>query len=296
MPKRLLALLLCLVTGGLWFCPRPAAAEVETRQLVAVDATGSLTEAKLAALAEEAQATLDRVLALWGGDADIAGSGKIRVVFDAPRRGNYSCVFYVEKAARGRVRVVRVFGFEGGTQMLAHKLASAAYPQRDKLLRNMLGIVTEARAGNPLTFPRCGLGSDDWTLALLKAGTLIPLKELGPEHESWGMSDSGGGRLMVFDRPRQHRAYAQAGSFGEYLCRVYGLEKLRRLQQLSGERDQLLQAVYGADLETLEAQWLAALRQDEAAAGQKVALAARLLRADPQRACAAAQKFAEAGK
>ncbi len=275
---------------------RAGGAEVQTRNLVAVDATGGLSEAELRGLADEAQALLERVLAFWSAEDGIERYGKIRVLFDAPRRGNYACVFYWEKGQRERVRAVRVFGFKGGPKMLAHKFTSALMPQPDKLLRNMMGIVAETRLGDPLTFPRCGLGSDAWVLALLKAGRYVPLKALGPEHESWGMADSGGGRLMVFDRATQHRAYAEAGSFGNYLLDVYGVEKLRQLQRHTGDREQLLREVFGQGLAELEQGWLAALRANEAANQANAATASRLFTADPRTACLAAQRLAGEGK
>lgn len=287
------AVALVLVALALPFgLARAWAAEVETRDLVAVDATGGLSEAELRGLADEAQALLERVLAFWSVEADVERQGKIRVLFDAPRRGNYACVFYWEKGQRGRVRVVRVLGFQGGPQMLAHKFTSALMPQPDKFLRNMMGIVAETRLGNPLTFPRCGLGSEAWVLALLKAGLYVPLKNLGPEHESWGMADSGGGRLMVFDRATQHKAYAEAGAFGNHLLDVYGVEKLRQLQRHTGDREQLLREVFGQGLAELEQGWLAALRANENANAADAATALRLFTADPRTACIAAQNSA----
>jgi hypothetical protein len=235
---------------------------------------------------------LERVLSFWSADSGAGRFGKIRVVFDVPRRGGSSCVFYWEGRGPERVRVVRVYGFDKPLQMLAHKLTSAVFPQQDKLIRNMMGILAEEQLGNPLTFPRCGFGSDDWVLALLKAGALVPLGELGPDHESWGMKDAGGGRLMVLDRARQHQTYAEAGSFARYLFQAYGLGKLMRLQRLSLEIRRPWQEVFGLGLPQLEANWLAALQAGERAQGAEAALVARFYDADPVTACAQAQRLA----
>lgn len=271
-----------------------ASAVVETRDLLVSDGTGNVPDARLAELAGQAQVMLERVLAFWSADSGVDRFGKIRVLFDVPRRGNYSCVFYWSGRGPERVRVVRVFGFEGPVQMLAHKLTSAVLPQQDKLIRNMMGILSEEQLGNPLTFPRCGFGSDDWVLALLKAGACIPLKELGPDHGSWGMKDAGGGMLMVLDRPRQHKSYAEAGSFGRYLFQTYGLGRILRLQRLSHEKARPWQEVFGLGLEELEADWLAALKAGAQAREAEISVVAGFLDADPVSACAQAQRRASA--
>ena len=99
--------------------------------------------------------------------------------------------------------------------MMAHKLTSAVFPQKDKLIRNLMGILTEAQVGNPLTFPMCGFSSNEWVLALLETKSYLPLSELGPDHESWGMKDAGGGKLLILDKAKQHKAYAGNGVFWE---------------------------------------------------------------------------------
>jgi len=270
--------------------PEAQCASVETRFLVASDATGQMSEAELKDQAELVQATLDRVLEFWSVDAEIGQFGKIRVIFDQPRRENYSCVFYWERGPLGRVRAIRVFGYQGGTQMLAHKLTSAIFPQPDKLIRNMMGILAETCVGNPRTFPRCGFSADEWVLALLRMDAFLPLKDLGPDHESWGMSDGGNGRLMVLDRVRQHRAYAEAGSFGLYLYTRYGLEKIKKFHRLSGQGARPAQEVFGLGMDELELDWLAALRQGEKSNGANVAVVHRLFQGNPRTACVMAQR------
>ncbi len=203
---------------------------------------------------------MERVLAFWSADSGVDRFGKIRVVFDAPRRDFYSSVFYWEKKDGQRVRVVGVFGSEGSPQMMAHKLTSAVFPQKDKLIRNMMGILSEAHVGNALTFPMCGFGSDDWVLALLKKKSTIPLDQLGPDHESWGMSDAGGGKLSVHDKVKQHKAYAETGSFGNYVYQTYGINKIKQFHRLSHEQERPWQAAFGIGLQELEANWLKNLR------------------------------------
>ena len=285
-----------------------AEAPIETRHLSVSDATGRLSSQQLKTLADEAQATMGKVLAFWSADAGLDRFGKIRVVFDAPRRDIYGSVFYWSEGPAGRVRTLRVLKGEGPPQMLAHKLTSAVFPQKDKLIRNLMGIVAEAQIGNPLTFPMCGFGSDAWVLALLQTTGYIPLDDLGPDHESWGMRDAGGGQLMVFDRSRQHRAYAETGSFGNYLFRTFGVDRLKRLQRLSQAKDRPMQAVFGRTLQQLEADWRSQLQATARPAGAesaRVATAAtvetvetvgKLFESDANTACAAAQKLASRGR
>jgi hypothetical protein len=267
---------------------------IDTRHLTVSDATGRLSAEQLRNKAHHAQETLERVLAFWSAEDGTGRFGKIHVVFDAPRRGTYSSVFYWEMIRGERRRVVRVFGFERPPQMLAHKLTSAVLPQQDKLIRNLMGILTEARVGNPMTFPRCGFDGDEWVLALLDANSYIPLGNLGADHESWGMRDAGGGQMQVFDRAKQHKAYAEAGSFGSYLFRAYGVDKLKHLQQLSQVNDRPLKDVFGAGLGDLESAWLAALRSTAAARKGNVAILSRLIDQDPNTACTEAQRLGAA--
>ncbi len=278
-----------IAAGG----PGPAArAAIDTPHLVVSDATGTLSQGDLGRLAGQAEALLGRVLAFWSADCATDRLGKIAVVFDAPRRGAYSSVFYWDTANGRRVRVVRVFGFAETPQMMAHKLTSAVFPQKDKLIRNLMGTLAEAQVGNPLTFPRCGLDGDDWVRALIEAKALVPLAGLGPDHEAWGMKLAAGGQVTVFDRAKQHAAYAETESFGGHLFRTHGIAGLKRLQALSQGRERPFREAFGADLADLEANWLAALA---ATAGERQGPAARasaLWKADPAGACAQAQRQA----
>jgi hypothetical protein len=278
-----------LLMAGLSHASDPV---VETRHLIVSDATGRLSGDQLKMLADQAQAVLERILAFWSAAPGIERFGKIRVIFDAPRRDVYSAVFYWERKNGERVRIVQVFGAEGSPQMMAHKLTSAVFPQKDKLIRNMMGILTEGHVGNPLTFPMCGFSSDDWVMALLQTRSVIPLDELGPEHDSWGMKDAGGGRLLILDKARQHKAYAEAGSFADYVLRTYGMNKIKQLQRLSQEKDRPWQDVFGLSMRELEANWLNALRANEAAREKSVSAVLRMFERNPGTACAEAQQAA----
>jgi len=268
-----------------------SSAIIETQHLIVSDATGKLSNDQLKTLADQAQAMLERILAFWSADSGIDRFGKIWVVFDVPRRDVYSSVFYWGKKDGERIRIVGVFGSEGLPQMMAHKLTSAVFPQKDKLIRNMMGILTETQVGNPLTFPMCGFDSDDWVLALLKMGSYIPLNELGPDHESWGMKDAGGGNLSILDKAKQHKAYAETGSFGNYLFETYGINKIKRLQRLSQEKDRPWQDAFGIGLPELEANWLKHLRTNGKTREKNVSIVLELFERNPGMACSEAQKL-----
>jgi len=273
-------------------CSQASDATIETPLLVVSDASGSLSGEPLKRLADTAQATLNKVIAFWSADPGIRQRGKIKVIFDKPRRDVYSSVFYWEKKGSQKTRVVRVFGSEGEPQMLAHKLTSAVLPQEDKLIRNLMGILTEAKVGNPLTFPLCGFDSDEWVLAFTQAKRYIPLSDLGPDHESWGMSDSGGGNLSIHDKARQHVAYAEAGSFGNYLFRTYGVAKIKHLQRISHEKARPWKEVFGIGGPAVEAAWLETLKASGKANEKNVSVLLRLFERNPADACAEAQKLA----
>ncbi len=282
-----------LAAGG----PGAAArAAVDTPHLTVSDATGTIPAAELGRLAGLAEAALERVLAFWSADGGWDRFGRIAVVFDAPRQGAYTSVFYWEPINGRRARVVRVFGFAETPQMLEHKLTSAVFPQKDKLIRNLMGVLVDAKIGNPLTFPLCGLAADDWVGALIEAKAYLPLAGLGADHEAWGMKLAPGGQVSVFDRVRQHVSYAEAASFGEFLFATYGIAGLKRLQQLSQGRERPFREAFGAGLAELEADWLAALAARRAERSGPAALASALWKADPAGACAAAQRRAQGAR
>jgi hypothetical protein len=289
---RILIILSMFVAGLLLPALSQAAdATLETPHLIVSETTGKLSNEQLKRLADDAQEALNRILAFWSADPGMGRFGKIRVVFDVPRRDVYSSVFYWDKKDGRRTRIVGVFGTDGSPQMMAHKLTSAVFPQKDKLIRNMMGILTEAQVGNPLTFPMCGFGNDEWVLALLKTKSYIPLNELGPDHESWGMKDAGGGRLSIHDKAKQHKAYAETGSFGNYLFQTFGINKITQLQRLSQEKDRPWHDVFGIGLQELEANWLKALSANEKTRDQTVSIVLKLIERNPGTACAEAQQL-----
>jgi len=293
-----IATAISMIVAGLFSLgPSQASAKaIETTHLIVSDSTGKLAAEQLKRIADQTQEILNRVLVFWSADPGIERFGKIRVIYDVPRRDVYSCVFYWDQRGDQRIRVVQVFGTDGAPQMLAHKLASAVFPQKDKLIRNIMGILTEARVGNPLTFPMCGFSSDEWVLALLQTKAYIPLSELGPDHESWGMKDSGGGKLSIFDKAKQHKAYAETGSFANYLLETYGVLKIKKLQRLSQEKDRPWSDVFGAGLQELEANSLKRLRTNGKATEENVPLLVKLLEKNPGTACLEAQMLASGKK
>jgi hypothetical protein len=264
---------------------------LETSHLMVSDTTGNLSNEQLKRSADSAQETLNKIIAFWSADPGIAQYGKIRVVFDVPRRDVYSSVFYWEKKGDQRIRIVRVFGTDGAPQMMAHKLASAVFPQKDKLIRNMMGILTEAQVGNPLTFPMCGFSSDEWVLALLETKSYIPLNDLGPDHESWGMKDMGDGKLAIHDKAKQHKAYAETGSFGNYMFQTYGIKKIKQFQRLSQEKDRPWRDAFGISMPELEANWLNTLRANGKTRKESVSIVLKLFETNPDTACSEAQKL-----
>lgn len=287
------AIVLSIFVAGLLIpaLSRASEATIETSQLIVSDTTGNLSNEQLKRLAEHAQETLNKVLSFWSVDPKTSRFGKIRIYFDLPRREVYSSVLYWDKKGGQRIRIVRVFGTDGGPQMMAHKLTSAVFPQKDKLIRNMMGILTEAQVGNPLTFPMCGFSTDDWVLALLKTKSYIPLKELGPDHESWGMKDTGDGKLLIHDKAKQHKAYAEAGSFGNYLFQTYGINKIKKFDRLSHKQDRPWQDVFGTDMRELEGNWLKALKTNEKTKEKNVSIVLKLFKKNPRTACLEAQKL-----
>jgi hypothetical protein len=289
-----IAIVLAMFAAGLLIpaLSQASDATLETSHLTVTDTTGKLSNEQLKRLADHGQETLNRILAFWSADPGIGRFGKIRIFFDSPRRDVYSSVFYWDKKGDQRIRIVRVFGTDGAPQMMAHKLTSAVFPQKDKLIRNMMGILTEAQVGNPMTFPMCGFSSDEWVLALLETKSYIPLNELGPDHESWGMKDDGGGRLSIHDKAKQHKAYAETGSFGNYLFQTYGIKKIKQFHRLSNEKDRPWQDAFGIGMQELEANWLKTLRANGKTREENVLIVLKLFGINPGTACAEAQKLA----
>jgi hypothetical protein len=299
MTRRMIVVLILLVGPLIAGLSQASNRIIETQYLVVSDGDNRLSDDRLKSLAAETQTMLERVLAFWSVDSGISQFGKIRVIFDAPRRRDYytSVVDVAYRESGRRVRAVRVFGAEREPLEVVHKLTQAIFLRDDKMIRNMIGVSTEEQVGNPLSFPGCGFRNDDWVLAFLKTKTYIPLNELGPDHESWGMRMGGDGFPMVFDRARQSRAYAEVGSFGSYLIRTYGITKIKQFYDLSGSKTRPWQEVFGVAIGELEANWLKFLQRqrDEKTKDENVSTLSNLFEKNPNTACLRAQRLA-AGK
>jgi hypothetical protein len=277
------------ITGLSWASDKT----IETRYIIAKDGTGRLSDARLQELADQAQAALENILKFWSANADVEKLGKIKVVFDEPRRKiYYVSVFHWDMQGLRRVRAVRVFGCEERPQEMVHKLTTAVFPHNDKMIRNIMGVPTEEQLGNLLTFPNCGFPCDDWVLVFLKIKSYIPLDQLGPGHEAWGMQTSPDGFPSVFDRSRQSRAYAEAGSFGSHLIRTYGIDKIKKFYELSEKKDRPWQDVFGLTLQDLEKNWLKDLKALESNKTHNISKLSVLFEENPNRACLRAQKIA----
>lgn len=269
-----------------------AAAEVETRDLIIRDTTGSLPAVTFDRLATKVESTLADVLRFWSADTRTREWGKIVVEIEKPLPKAVSSVFLWGKDKGKRVRIVRVYGGGEYPHQLAHKLTSAVYPNPDKLIRNMMGEASEKRFGNPVSFPMCGFKTDEWVMALLQIGAYIPLAKIGAEHEDWGMKMQNG-VPQVMDRARQHASYAEAGSFGEFLVETYGTVKMKQFNQLSSKTPRPWQETFGSPLEKLEADWLGALKSKYQGKEDRVERLAKLLQKSPANACNAAQDMAK---
>ena len=264
---------------------------LETDVFVVRDLTGTLSVDRQAALTKDAREKLDRVLRFYDAGPKVENLGKIRLEFDEPRGGTYSTVFLTVKEGNRKVRVVRIFGVDKEPQMVAHKLTHAIFISPDKLVRNMMGIPMEVRFGNPLTFPMCGFRSDEWVEAFHRKQSYIPLSELSPDHEQWGMSTRGG-VPVVLNKPRQHVMYAESGSFGEYLLASYGAGKVKRFWRLSEGGKRRWEEVFGLPLKELEARWLESLKAKKPDEKHVEALL-NLLNRNPKDACSEAQRLSE---
>lgn len=265
---------------------------LETQDLVVSDPSGRMTDARLKVLAGQAQETLDKALALWEVDSGASRLGKIRVKLEMPRgRDYYTSVFVVASDGAGgrRVRVVMVYGFEKDPMTMAHKLTSAVFPHPDKLVRNMMGVPVEEQIGNFMSFPGCGLSSDDWALAFLRANELLPISDLGSDHASWGHQVGPDGIPRVVDRTKQTKGYVQAGSFGRYLLQQYGFAKLKQFYRLSLQGGRPWTEVFGKEVAALDGEWRAALKAQEASRGKNADIAWGMFKQNPNQACTLVQ-------
>lgn len=267
---------------------------VETRDLIVRDPKQVLSSAELAAFADSGQTALERILDFWSTSARLGRFGKIRLDYYRPKAKRGVAVFGWRKEKGRRVRVVSVWGKSKDPEMLTQKLTHAVFPNPDKLLRNMLSIVTEAELGNIASFPMCGFDSDAWVLALRDLKSSVGLAEMGPSHQSWGMGERSG-IPYVKDIVRQQVTYSEAASFGAYLVKRFGIDAMKTLNQKSASKEfkeRPWKPVFGMTLGQLEAEWIEALESAREPLKEQVSRLVRLWKRDRKNACLAAQRSA----
>jgi hypothetical protein len=264
---------------------------VETPRLIAQNKAGILSQEKLELLVQEADKTLLEILKIWSIKPMILKFGKIRLEVTPPPVKNASgALFYLSKESGHKVRTVRLYGVEGQPRGMAHKLTHAIFPHKDKLIRNMMGIYSEKLFGNPYSFPMCGFSSDTWSQVLLKLNSMVPLARLGPDHLDWGMKFQGK-KPIVIDQKRRHSAYAEAGSFGEYLIRTYGTNNVKKFYRMSRTIERPWKEAFELSLEELEAGWIRHLNSQLESNAKDVAPLQRLMKKNPNTACTKAREL-----
>ena len=265
--------------------PGPASGgqRTETPRLVVEDMKGKLSPEKFQRFAADADAALQKAMQFWAIADRSQDTGKIRLELYPEYKGHAFSVFQLEKTGSGRQKVVRLYGLES-PQELFHKLTHALFPTEDKLVRNMMGVPTEERFGNSLSFPLCGRNLDAWVAALRQTGSYIPLRELGQDHEAWGMTFEDK-MPVVSDRKRQHASYLEAGSFGDFLLKSYGVDKVKAFHKASLQGDRPWAKIFGQDLPRLETQWIGGVEEYGRQNQDQVRSLAKLWREDPKNAC-----------
>ncbi len=244
-------LILFLLEAGL------CGAKIQTEHLVVDDVQQQFSASELERFATAAEKAFVRAVDFWSIPEM---RGKIILELYKEHRDQAFSMFQMESTKDGKRSVVRVYG-EKNPQEMVHKLTHALFPTEDKLIRNMMGIPTELRFGNPLSFLMCGYDPDAWVKAIRCTGSYIPLDGLGEAHEDWGMSFQG--KIpVVSDRKRQHASYAEAGSFGNYLLNRFGVGKVKAFVRASREQIRPWKKVFGLDIRELEAEWLKSLDTD----------------------------------
>lgn len=281
------SILVCLFTSAI----ASSDENVETFRLVVRDKTGKLSQDRLEELAQEADKTLLSILSLWSARPAIKKHGKISLEFDRPLKNARTSIFYWSKEGGHKMRTVQVFGIDEQPHGLAHKLTHAVFPNPDKLIRNMMGIYSENRFGNLNSFPMCGYSNDAWVQALLQLDSSIPLARLGPGHRDWGM-EFRNNKPVVRDRARQHAAYAEAGSFGEYLIRSHGIKKMKEFYRLSLKKERPWKDVFDLSLEQLQSAWFRYLQSEFEANAANVVVLKRFRKINPDSACDKARSLA----
>ena len=277
-----LILSVCLGFVG---APGPAGGgqRTETARLIVEDVKGQLSPEQFQRFATAAEAALQKAIQFWAIPDRTAEGGKIRLELHPEHQGRAFAVFQLEKNGSGRQKVVRLYGLESPEE-LVHKLTHALFPTEDKFVRNMMGVPTEERFGNPLSFPMCGRSLDAWVMALRQTGSYIPLRELGEDHETWGMTFQGQ-MPVVSDRKRQHASYLEAGSFGDFLLKGQGVEKIKAFYRASLQSERPWAKIFGQDLAGLESQWLGVLEKYGPENQDQARSLAKLWLEDPKGAC-----------
>ncbi len=279
----LLRLTISLVGLACLFLPGQVmgGSSTETEHLLVEDVKGQLSPERFQRFAADAEAALQKSIQFWAISERTAEIGKIRLLLHPEHNNRSFTVFQFEKP--GRQRVVRLYGLQSPEEMV-HKLTHALFPTEDKFVRNMMGIPMEEKFGNPLSFPMCGRSLHAWVMALRQTRSYIPLRELGEDHETWGMTFKNQ-MPVVSDRKRQHASYIEAGSFGIFLLETRGVEKVKSFYRASLRNERPWQDAFGKDLPVLESEWLQWIEEYGRGARDQVQSLARLWQEDPQNAC-----------
>jgi hypothetical protein len=278
-------LLLCLLSAGEGKC----GVKVETAHLIVDDVQQQLSAVKLEKFAADAETAFAKTAAFWA--VPYRKGGKIILELHKEHAGRAFAVFQIESTREGKRSFVRLYGVTNPQEMV-HKLTHALFPTEDKLIRNMIGIPTEARFGNPRSFPMCGYDVDAWSAAIRRSGSYIPLKELGENHEDWGMTFKGK-TPTVSDRKRQHASYAEAGSFGTFLLDRYGVGKVKAFFRASKDEKRPWKEIFGRDLRELEAEWLQSLETQGKVSAERIDFLEGLWKKNPKTACDRAEATAK---
>jgi hypothetical protein len=262
-------------------------AKIQTEHLVVDDVQQQLSASELERFAADAEKAFVRAVGFWSVSEV---RGKIILELHKEHKDHAFSVFQMESTKEGKRSVVRVYGVKNPQEMV-HKLTHALFPTEDKLIRNMMGIPTEIRFGNPRSFPMCGYDPDAWVTAIRRTGSYIPLDGLGEAHEDWGMSFQGK-TPVVSDRKKQHASYAEAGSFGNFLLNRFGVGKVKAFVRASREETRPWKKVFSLDIRELEAEWLKSLDTLGKAPADQVGFLTSLWRQNPKTACTRAEEAA----
>jgi len=277
-------LLLEFLSAGGGLC----GARVETPHLIVDDVQKQLSAVELEKFAADAETAFTKTAAFWF--VPERKDGRIILELHKEHAGRSFAVFQMEKTKEGKRSFVRLYGIRNPQEMV-HKLTHALFPTEDKLIRNMIGIPTEARFGNPRSFPMCGYDVDAWSAAIRRAGSYIPLDELGEDHEDWGMTFRGK-TPTVSDRQRQHASYAEAGSFGAFLLDRYGVGKVKAFFRAAKDEKRPWREVFGRDLPELEAEWLQSLESPGRVSAESADFLEGIWKENPKTACDRAEEAA----